>query len=207
MEKSEKIAYPPKKKGENMETLNKPDKPIEPVKWWEWEEPSVEAFTDKNIYAPKPVKPKKPRPPKPRKTRPQWKPRGRPRKPKEEHTIVLNDLLEPIVKRYRDTLELKIDYYTAYRSKLPPYRLAEILRDYVNLLSCTCIIQTAISCGITADEAERNVQCRKEELDRLKEAKLKETASISKELDQRASLLRSEIITYTLIGKCIKKVS
>lgn len=190
-----------------METLNKPDKPIEPVKWWEWKEPSVEVFTEKNIYAPKPVKPKKPRPPKPRKPRHQWKPRGRPRKPKEEHAIVLNDLLEPIAKRYRDTLELKIDYYTAYRSKLPPYRLTEILRDYVNLLSCTCIIQTAISCGITADEAERNVQCRKEELDRLKEAKLKETASISKELDQRASLLRSEIITYTLIGKCIKKVS
>lgn len=204
MEKHEKIAYPPKKKGENME---KPTKPIEPVKWWEWEEPSVEVFTEKNIYAPKPVKPKKTRPPKPRKTRSQWKPRGRPRKPKEEHTIVLNDLLEPIAKRYRDTLELKIDYYTAYRSKLPPYRLTDILRDYVNLLSCTCIIQTVISCGITADEAERNVQCRKEELDRLKEAKLKETASISKELEQRASLLRSEIIIYTLIGKCLKKVS
>ena len=103
-----------------METLNKPEKPIEPVKWWEWEEPSVEVFTDKNIYAPKPVKPKKPRKPKPPKPRAKWKPKGRPRKPKEEHTIVLNDLLEPIAKRYRDTLELKIDYEICWsRNTLP----------------------------------------------------------------------------------------
>ena len=57
----EKLPTPLYKKGE---TMDKPDKPIEPVKWWEWEEPSVEVFTDKNIYAPKPVKPKKPRKPK-----------------------------------------------------------------------------------------------------------------------------------------------
>ena len=167
----------------------------------------MEVFTDKNIYDVKPKKPKPPKQNKPPKPRYKWKPRGRPKKPKEERKTTLNDLLEPIEKRYRNALELKIDYYTAYRSTLPPYRLTEILRDYINLLSCTCIIHTVISCGITQDEVDENVKCRKAELDRLKGVKLGASASISKDLEQRASLLRSEIVTYTLIGKCMKNVN
>lgn len=105
-----------------------------------------------------------------------------------------------LYERYKSDRDLKLDYYHAYRGKLPTERAIEILKEYQILSNATALLRVYTENYPNREELDNAINFRKNELEEIKYIKLDCTAKESKLLDERADFLRSETVVLHLIA-------
>lgn len=108
--------------------------------------------------------------------------------------------IQALYERYRSDRDLKLDYYYAYRGKLPTERAIEILKEYQILSNATAILRVYTENYPNRDTLENAINFRENELEEIKYIKLDCTGKEAKLLDERADFLRSETVVLCLIA-------
>lgn len=105
-----------------------------------------------------------------------------------------------IYERYKSERDLKLDYYYAYRGKLPTEREIQILKEYQVLSNATALLRVYTENYPNRETLENAINFRKNELEEIKYIKLDCTGQEAKLLDERADFLRSETVVLHLIA-------
>ena len=105
-----------------------------------------------------------------------------------------------LYERYKSDSDFKLDYYYAYRGKLPTERTIEILKEYQILSNATALLRVYCESFPDRESLENAINFRKNELEEIKYIKLDCTAKETKLLDERADFLRSETVVLRLVA-------
>ena len=105
-----------------------------------------------------------------------------------------------LYERYKSDSDLKLDYYYAYRGKIPTGREIEILKEYQVLANTTALLRVYCENFPDRETLENAINFRKNELEEIKYIKLDCTVKETKLLDERAEFLRSEIVVLRLVA-------
>ena len=105
-----------------------------------------------------------------------------------------------LYERYKSDSDLKLDYYYAYRGKLPTEREIDILEEYQILSNATALLRVYCETFPDRENLENAINFRKSELEEIKYIKLDCTGKGSKLLDERAEFLRSETVVLRLVA-------
>lgn len=105
-----------------------------------------------------------------------------------------------LYERYKSDRDLKLDYYYAYRGKIPTERAIEILKEYQILSNTTAILRVYCENFPDREILENAINFRKNELEEIKYIKLDCTGKEAILLDERADFLRSEIVVLCLVA-------
>ena len=105
-----------------------------------------------------------------------------------------------LYERYKGDRDLKLDYYYAYRGKIPTEREIEILKDYQVLSNATALLRVYCENFPDRETLENAINFRKNELEEIKYIKLDCTGKEAKLLDERAEFLRSETVVLRLVA-------
>ena len=105
-----------------------------------------------------------------------------------------------LYERYKSDRDLKLDYYYAYRGKIPTEREIEILKEYQVLSNSTALLRVYCENFPDRETLENAINCRKNELEEIKYIKLDCTGKEAKLLDERAEFLRSETVVLHLVA-------
>ena len=105
-----------------------------------------------------------------------------------------------LYERYKSDRDLKLDYYYAYRGKIPTEREIEILEEYQILSNATALLRVYCENFPNRESLENAINFRKNELEEIKYIKLDCTGKEAKLLDERAEFLRSETVVLRLVA-------
>ena len=105
-----------------------------------------------------------------------------------------------LYERYKSDSDLKLDYYYAYRGKLPKEREIDILEEYQVLSNATALLRVYCENFPNRESLENAINFRKNELEEIKYIKLDCTGRDAKLLDERADFLRSETVVLCLVA-------
>ena len=105
-----------------------------------------------------------------------------------------------LYERYKSDSDFKIDYYYAYRGKIPAEKEIDILEEYRILSNATALLRVYCENFPNRDTLENAINFRKNELEEIKYIKLDCTGKESKLLDERAEFLRSETVVLRLVA-------
>ena len=105
-----------------------------------------------------------------------------------------------LYERYKSDRDLKLDYYYAYRGKLPTERTIEILKEYQVLSNAAALLRVYCENYPNRDTLEEAINFRENEIEEIKYIKLDCTGKEAKLLDERADFLRSEIVVLCLVA-------
>lgn len=108
--------------------------------------------------------------------------------------------IQALYERYKSDRDLKLDYYCAYRGKLPTERTIELLKEYQVLSNATALLRVYCENYPNRDTLESAINFRKNELEEIKYIKLDCTSKEAKLLNERADFLRSEIVVLRLVA-------
>lgn len=108
--------------------------------------------------------------------------------------------IQALYDRYKNDRDLKLDYYCAYRDKLPTERAIEIFKEYQILSNVTALLRVYTENYPNRETLEKAINFRKNELEEIKYIKLDCTGQEAKLLDERADFLRSETVVLRLIA-------
>ena len=119
---------------------------------------------------------------------------------RETPTERAHGAITALYERYKSDSDLKLDYYYAYRGKLPTERTIEILEEYQVLSNATALLRVYCESFPDRGSLENAINFRKNELEEIKYIKLDCTGKEAKLLDERAELLRSETVVLRLVA-------
>ena len=105
-----------------------------------------------------------------------------------------------LYERYKSDMDLKLDYYYAYRGKIPTEREIDIFREYQVLSNATALLRVYCENFPDRESLENAINFRKNELEEIKYIKLDCTGKDAKLLDERAEFLRSETVVLRLVA-------
>ena len=105
-----------------------------------------------------------------------------------------------LYERYKSDSDLKLDYYYAYRGKIPTGREIEILKDYKILSNAAALLRVYCESFPDRETLENAINFRKNELEEIKYIKLDCIGKEAKLLDERAEFLRSETVVLRLVA-------
>ena len=105
-----------------------------------------------------------------------------------------------LYERYKSDSDLKLDYYYAYRGKLPTEREIDILKEYQVLSNATALLRVYCENFPDRESLENAINFRKNELEEIKYIKLDCTGKEAKLLDERADFLQSETVVLHLVA-------
>ena len=108
--------------------------------------------------------------------------------------------IKALYERYKSESDLKLDYYYAYRGKIPVEREIEILEEYQILSNATALLRVYCESFPDREILENAINFRKNELEEIKYIKLDCTGKDAKLLDERADFLRSETVVLRLVA-------
>ena len=119
---------------------------------------------------------------------------------RETPTERAHGAITALYERYKSDRDLKLDYYYAYRGKLPTERVIEILKEYQVLSNATALLRVYCENFPKRETLENAINFRKNELEEIKYIKLDCTGKEAKLLDERADFLRSETVVLRLVA-------
>ena len=119
---------------------------------------------------------------------------------RETPTERAHGAITALYERYKSDRDLKLDYYYAYRGKLPTERAIKIFREYEILSNSTALLRIYCESFPDRGSLENAINFRENELEEIKYIKLDCTAKETKLLDERADLLRSETVVLRLVA-------
>ena len=105
-----------------------------------------------------------------------------------------------LYERYKSDSDLKLDYYYAYRGKIPTEREIDILEEYQVLSNATALLRVYCENFPDRETLENAINFRKNELEEIKYIKLDCTGKETELLDERAEFLRSETVVLCLVA-------
>ena len=105
-----------------------------------------------------------------------------------------------LYERYKSDRDLKLDYYYAYRGKIPTEREIDILEEYQILSNATALLRVYCENYPNRETIENAINFRKNELEEIKYIKLDCTGKEAECLDERAEFLRSETVVLRLVA-------
>ena len=105
-----------------------------------------------------------------------------------------------LYERYKSDRDLKLDYYYAYRGKIPTEREIDILKEYQVLSNATALLRVYCENFPDRETLENAINFRKNELEEIKYIKLDCTGKETRLLDERAEFLRSETVVLRLVA-------
>ena len=108
--------------------------------------------------------------------------------------------IKALYERYKSDRDLKLDYYYAYRGKIPTVREIDIFREYQILSNATALLRVYCESFPDRESLENAINFRENELEEIKYIKLDCTGKESKLLDERAEFLRSETVVLRLVA-------
>ena len=108
--------------------------------------------------------------------------------------------IKALYERYKSDRDLKLDYYYAYRGKIPTVREIDIFREYQVLSNAAALLRVYCESFPDRETLENAINFRKNELEEIKYIKLDCTSKESKLLDERAEFLRSETVVLRLVA-------
>lgn len=108
--------------------------------------------------------------------------------------------IQALYERYKSDRDLKLDYYYAYRDKIPTERAIEILKEYQILSNATALLRVYCENYPNREELENAINFRENEIEEIKYIKLDCTGKEAKLLDERADFLLSETVVLRLIA-------
>ena len=108
--------------------------------------------------------------------------------------------IQALYERYKSDRDLKLDYYYAYRGKIPTGREIDIFREYQVLSNAAALLRVYCENFPNREALENAINFRKNELEEIKYIKLDCTVKETKLLDERAEFLRSEIVVLRLVA-------
>ena len=111
-----------------------------------------------------------------------------------------HEAITALYERYKNDSDLRLDYYYAYRGKIPTEREIDILKDYQVLSNATALLRVYCENFPNRESLENAINLRKNELEEIKYIKLDCTGKESKLLDERAEFLRSETVVLRLVA-------
>ena len=119
---------------------------------------------------------------------------------RETPTERAHGAITALYERYKNDRDLKLDYYYAYRGKLPTEREIETLKEYQVLSNATALLRVYCENFPNRETLENAINFRKNELEEIKYIKLDCTGKEAKLLDERADFLRSETVVLRLVA-------
>ena len=119
---------------------------------------------------------------------------------RETPTERAHGAINALYERYKSDRDLKLDYYYAYRGKLPTERTIEILKEYQILANAAALLRVYCETFPNRETLENAINFRKNELEEIKYIKLDCTVKETKLLDERAEFLRSETVVLRLVA-------
>ena len=119
---------------------------------------------------------------------------------RETPTERAHGAITALYERYKSDMDLKLDYYYAYRGKLPTEREIDIFREYQVLSNATALLRVYCENFPDRETIENAINFRKNELEEIKYIKLDCTGKDAKLLDERAEFLRSETVVLRLVA-------
>ena len=119
---------------------------------------------------------------------------------RETPTERAHGAITALYERYKSDRDLKLDYYYAYRGKIPTEREIDILEEYQILSNATALLRVYCENYPNRETIENAINFRKNELEEIKYIKLDCTGKETKLLDERADLLRSETVVLRLVA-------
>ena len=108
--------------------------------------------------------------------------------------------IKALYERYKSDRDLKLDYYYAYRGKIPTVREIDIFREYQVLSNAAALLRVYCESFPDRETLENAINFRKNELEEIKYIKLDCTGKETKLLDERAEFLRSETVVLRLVA-------
>ena len=102
--------------------------------------------------------------------------------------------------RYKSDRDLKLDYYYAYRGKIPTEREIDILEEYQILSNATALLRVYCENFPDRESIENAINFRENELEEIKYIKLDCIGKETKLLNERAEFLHSEIVVLRLVA-------
>ena len=105
-----------------------------------------------------------------------------------------------LYERYKSDSDLKLDYYYAYRGKIPTGREIDIFREYQVLSNAAALLRVYCESFPDRETLEKAINLRKNELEEIKYIKLDCIGKEAKLLDERAEFLRSETVVLRLVA-------
>ena len=105
-----------------------------------------------------------------------------------------------LYERYKSDSDLKLDYYYAYRGKIPTGREIDIFREYQVLSNAAALLRVYCESFPDRETLENAINFRKNELEEIKYIKLDCIGKEAKLLDERAEFLRSETVVLRLVA-------
>ena len=108
--------------------------------------------------------------------------------------------IKALYERYKSDRDLKLDYYYAYRGKLPTEREIETLKEYQVLSNATSLLRIYCENFPDRESLGNAISFRENELEEIKYIKLDCTGKDAKLLDERADFLRSETVVLLLVA-------
>ena len=119
---------------------------------------------------------------------------------RETPTERAHGAITALYERYKSDRDLKLDYYYAYRGKLPTERTIEILKEYQILSNAAALLRVYCENFPDKETLENAINFRENELEEIKYIKLDCTGKEAKLLDERADFLRSETVVLRLVA-------
>ena len=119
---------------------------------------------------------------------------------RETPTERAHGAIAALYERYKSDRDLKLDYYYAYRGKIPTEREIDILEEYQILSNATALLRVYCENFPDRETLENAINFRKNELEEIKYIKLDCTGKETKLLDERAEFLRSETVVLRLVA-------
>ena len=111
-----------------------------------------------------------------------------------------HEAITALYERYKSDRDLKLDYYYAYRGKIPTVREIDIFREYQVLSNAAALLRVYCENFPNRETLEEAINFRKNELEEIKYIKLDCTVKETKLLDERAEFLRSETVVLRLVA-------